>query len=124
MKAVQETIGNSTVLIQTLDDELEVLNADQGGPDLVDTGIEEKLQEAYAKAKSVIKNIAEDIGGGLNTLNAETRPKQLEIEFNMGLSSEAKAWVLGAKSNCGLKVKMVWAPETPQPNQGETEKKN
>jgi hypothetical protein len=108
MKAIKETIGNTFVLIQTMDEKLDVIGVTQEGPDIVDTGIEEELKEAYAKA--IIKGIAEDIGAELNTFQAETRPKQMEIEFNMGLSAEAKAWIIGAKSDYALKVKMTWEP--------------
>jgi hypothetical protein len=110
MKAVKETIGNTSVLIQTMDEELEVIGAPQEGPDIVDTGIEEEIKEAYAKAKAVIKGIAEDIGTELNTLQAEARPKQMEIEFNLGLSAQARVWIVGAKTEYALKVKMTWEP--------------
>lgn len=110
MKAVKETIGNTSVLIQTMDESPEIVGGADEGPDIVDTGIEEELKEAYAKAKAVIKGIAEDIGRGLNTLQAEARPKQMEIEFNMGLSAEAKAWIIGARTDYALKVKMTWEP--------------
>ena len=110
MKAVKETIGDTLVLIQTMDESPEIVGGTDEGPDIVDTGIEEELKEAYAKAKAVIKGIAEDIGGGLNALQVETRPKQMEIEFSLGLSAEAKAWVIGAKTDYALKVKMTWEP--------------
>ncbi len=110
MKAVRETIGSISVLIQTMDEELEVIGVTQEGPDIVDTGIEDEIKEAYAKAKAVIKGIAEDIGAELHTLQAEARPKQMEIEFNMGFSAEAKAWIVGAKTDYALKVKMTWEP--------------
>ena len=112
MKAVKETIGNTSILIQTMDEELEVIGTKEGGPDIVDTGIEDKLKEAYGKAKSVIKSIAEDIGDELNSLQINKRPKQMEIEFNIGLSAEAGVWVLGAKNDYALKVKMTWESET------------
>ena len=108
MKAVRETIGNTSVLIQTMDEKLEVLGAPQEGPDIVDTGIEEKIKEAYARAKGVISGIAEDMGAELGNIRSDVRPKQMEIEFTMGLSAEAKAWVLGAKNDYALKVKMTW----------------
>ena len=108
MKTVKETIGNTSVLIQTMDEELEVINADQEGPDIVDTGIEEEMKEAYAKAKSVIKGLAEDMGNELGNIQRDARPKQMEIEFNLGLSAQAGVWILGAKTDYALKVKMTW----------------
>ena len=112
MKAVKETIGNTSVLIQTMEETPEIVGEAGEGPDIVDTGIGEELKEVYAKAKAVIKGIAEDIGTGFNTLQAEARPKQMEIEFTMGLSAEAKTWIIGAKTDYALKVKMTWEPAT------------
>ena len=110
MKAVKETIGNISVLIETMEEIPEIVGRTDEGPDIVDTGIEEELKEAYAKAKGVIKGIAEDIGTGLNAIQAEARPKHMEIEFTMGLSAEANAWIIGAKTEYVLKVKMTWEP--------------
>ena len=112
MKAVKETIGNTSVLIQTMEETPEIVVGAEKGPDIVDTEIGEELKEVYAKAKAVIKGIAEDIGTGLNALQADARPKQMEIEFTMGLSAEAKAWIIGAKTDYALKVKMTWEPRT------------
>jgi hypothetical protein len=112
MKVVKEMIGNTSVLIQTMAEIPEIVEGADEGPDIVDTMIGEELKEAYAKAKAVIKGIAEDIGTGLNTLQAEARPKQMEIEFTLGLSAEAKAWIIGAKTDYALKVKMTWEPGT------------
>jgi hypothetical protein len=111
MKAVKETVGKTSVLIQTMDEKLEVIGATQKGPDIVDTGIEEDVKEAYAKAKAVMRAIAEDLGAELGNIRTDVRPKQMEIEFNMGLSAEANAWIIGVKNDCALKVKMTWETE-------------
>jgi len=108
MKAVKETIGNTSVLIQTMDEKLEIIGATPKGPDIVDTGIAEDVKEAYAKAKMVIRGIAEDLGAELGNIRTDVRPKQMEIEFTMGLSAEAKAWILGVKNDYALKVTMTW----------------
>jgi hypothetical protein len=108
MKAVKETIGNTPVLIQTMGESPEIVGRADEEPDIVDTGIGDDIKDAYAKARAVINGIAEDVGAGLNSLQAEKCPTQMEIEFSLGLSAEAKAWVIGAKTDYALKVKITW----------------
>ncbi len=109
MKVIRETIGTTTVLIQTMDDELEIIGEEQEGRATQPTGIEDKLKEAYAKTRSVIKDIAEDIGTELVALNAAARPKQLQMEFNVGISAEVgPVLVLSGKGEYGFKVNMIW----------------
>ncbi|CAK8716679.1 hypothetical protein GCAAIG_06085 [Candidatus Electronema halotolerans] len=109
MKAIQETIGNTQVLIQAMDNEVEVLNSENDGPALVNTGIEDDIKDVYRKAKAAIKNIAEDLGQEFDSIRKTAHAQQMEVEFSMGFSAEAKAWVVfGAKADSGLKVKLTW----------------
>jgi hypothetical protein len=108
MKAVLAAIGGAEVLIEVLDDEVEVLGAVRPGRATQTTGVTEDLRQAYAKAKLAISEMAKDMGQELRQLAAATRPKQVELEFNMGFSATAGVWVVSGKGDCGLKVKMTW----------------
>lgn len=109
MRAVSTTIGDTEVLIEALEDELEILGAVRGGRATQTTGVvEDELRHAYEKAKSTIKEMAQDIGQELRQLTTTARPKQVELEFNMGFSASAGVWVVSGKGDCGLKVKMTW----------------
>lgn len=108
MKAVKETIGNVTILIQMVDEDLEIVGESQSGYATRPTGIADEIKDAYAKAKLVIRNIAEDIGAELKSLHANARPKEVEMEFNMGLSAQAGVWILSGTGDYALKVKMTW----------------
>ncbi len=108
MKVVKDKIGNADILIQTLETELDIVNAEPDGPQLVDTGLEEDIKDAYGAAKTVIKEIAADIGADLNTLPAEARPKDVEMEFHLGFSAGANIWVLSGQGEYAFKVKMTW----------------
>ncbi len=108
MKTVQETIGNTSILIQMFDDDVDVIGAGEKGPDIVETGIEETLKDSYTKAKAVIRGIAEDMTTELGNIRTNAHPKQIEIEFTIGLSAQLGIWVLGAKNDYALKVKMSW----------------
>lgn len=109
MKVIRERIGVADVLIQAMDNELEILNSENDGPALVNTGIEDEIKEAYQKAKDVIKEIAEDLGQEFDSIRETARAQQMEVEFSMGFSAEAKAWVVfGAKADSGLKIKLTW----------------
>ena len=114
MKAIKDKVGNVTVLIQTLDDELEVVGS-ESEPKIIETSISEKVQSIYSEIKSTITNIADDIGAELNNLGKKTKPSQVEMEFNVGVSSEGKAGIdkivvlgVSAKGEYAFKVKMIW----------------
>ena len=108
MKVVKDTIGNTTVFIQALDDDLQVLGEAQVGRVTRPTGIEDELVDIYAKLKSVIRSIAEDIGTEVKSINADSRPKEVEMEFNMSLSAQVGAWVVSGKGDSALKIRMMW----------------
>ena len=114
MKAIKDKVGNVTVLIQTLDDELEVVGS-ESEPKIIETSISEKVQSIYSEIKSTITNIADDIGAELNKLGKKTKPSQVEMEFNVGVSSEGKVGIdkivvlgVSAKGEYAFKVKMIW----------------
>ena len=106
MKAIRETIGNTEVLIQSMnDDELEIVN--ESG--VIETGVGDELNGVYIKAKNVIKSIAEDMGQELESIRKKAHISQMEMEFSLGFSAETKTLLLfGAKTDSGLKIKLVW----------------
>ena len=109
MQAIRETVGNATILIQTMDDDLRIIGETQDIRSTDLTGIEDQMKVAYTRVKSFIKEIAEDIGTELKDIRTSARPKQVEMEFNMGISAQAgPIWILSGKGEYGLKVKMVW----------------
>jgi hypothetical protein len=110
MKAAQTKVGNSDILIEMIDDVdvLEIVGGKAGERLTVKTGIAEQLSEAYGKAKTAIKEIAEDMGQELHRLTATARPKQVDIEFGLGLSAGAGIWIVTGKADGALKVKMSW----------------
>jgi hypothetical protein len=114
MKTIKDTVGGAAILIQALDDDLEVVN-DTSGPALFETGIEDRLKDAYARAKSVIREIAEDMGAELGDWRSPNRPKQVEVAFNLGFSAEAGVWIVTGKGECALNVKMTWEMQMDAP---------
>jgi hypothetical protein len=108
VKVIKETIGNTTVFIQAVDDDTEVVGEAQTGRATQPTGIEDEFTHAYAKLKSILKGFAHDVGSEVKSIATDTRPGQLEMEFNMGLSAQLGAWVVSGTSECALKVTMIW----------------
>jgi len=108
MRVVRETIGNTTIFIQALDEDLAIVNERQTGPAIINTGIEDTLKEVYSKAKTIIKDIAEDIGTELKNLPITARPKQVEMEFNMSLSAQAGIWILTGGEEHTFMIKLIW----------------
>ena len=88
---------------------MEIIGENRGGRATQPTGIGDDIQATYKKVKSMIKNVAEDIGDELASIQATARPKQVEMEFNVGISAQAgPVWVLSGTGEYGLKIKMTW----------------
>jgi hypothetical protein len=108
MKTVSEQIENTKILIETMDESVEVVGTDQHGRATVTTSMNERIAKAYEEAKDTIAAIALDMGKEFDSLKGQTRPKQLELEFAMGFSASAGVWVITAKGDAALKVKLIW----------------
>jgi hypothetical protein len=106
MRVIQENIGDTTILIQAIDDELEVVGEE--GRATRPTGVDESVKRFYKKLKSNITGIAKDVSTDMRRIGAEDRPRNLEIEFNVGVSAEAGPVFLVGGGNAGVKIKMVW----------------
>jgi Trypsin-co-occurring domain 1 len=113
MQVVKDAVGETTVFIQTVDDDLEIINSTSDEPDIIDTSIEDRVQSAYVKARSLIKRIAEDIGEDLGAAHAmgSAQLKQVEVSFSLGFAAKADAWILGTSGQYTLNVKIVWEPK-------------
>lgn len=119
MKLILERIGDTDVFIQAMDGDIENIHSatTKGsrptGKGIKETGIEESVRGAYSNAKSLIKNIVEDLGRELDTVREKAQVKQMEVEFSIGFSAEAKPWVVfTTKADSSLKVKLIWHSES------------
>jgi hypothetical protein len=113
MKVIRETIGDTAVLIQIVGDIPEIIGEVQEGPAIAETGIIDKAQSAYAVTKLVITDIARDVGAQLSQIVGALRPKQVEIEFSIGIAAKGEAGVepmlvVGGEGESAFKVKMMW----------------
>lgn len=108
MRAIRTKIGTADILVETIDDPLEVIGQ-TGSERLTETtGVVDQLKDAYGKAKTTIKEIAQDVGQDLVHLGGDNRPEKVELEFGLGLSAGAGVWIITAKGESVLKVKMTW----------------
>lgn len=84
-----------------------------------DTGVADRKQqaleavavrgrEACDTAEELVTAIATGIAGRMQEIPPEKRPSQFEAELTLGFSGEVKAWVVTAKGEGVLKVKMLW----------------
>lgn len=109
MRVIVEKIGNTTVLLETFEEDLELLNVSDEGRSTQLTGIEDRISTAYADVKTLIKTIAEDIGTEIKNASSDVRPQQIEMSFNIGISAQAgPVWILSGRGEYALKVKMIW----------------
>ena len=108
MEAIKDTVGDSEILIQTAKVEIQGGDSDPFGT-LTTSVKPEEIEGAYARAKSLIKSIANDIGTEIiDELKGDTMPTKFEIEFNLGFSANANAWFLSAGSEYALSIRMIW----------------
>jgi len=108
-KLIEENVGNTFILIQTIDDDLEIIGEEKGGRATQLTGIEDRILNAYGQTRTAIKEFAQDIGAELAKIPPSARPKQIEIEFNIGVSANyGPIFVFGGSGEAGLKVTMTW----------------
>jgi hypothetical protein len=109
MKVIKEKIGDTQVIIQANDEKIEVIGGKrQTGDRTQPSGITEDLEDAYAKAKTLISTIAMDMGQHLKELGEQTRPKEVEVEFGLGFSAQAKVWMIGGEAEAAMKVTLKW----------------
>jgi hypothetical protein len=109
MKTVTDKIGDTMVLIQVMEEPVEIVGEAEQGRATELTGIDDRLKDAYSKVKTLITDIADDIGTELKTINSAARPKQIEMEMNIGISAQfGPVCLLSAKGDYAIKVKMIW----------------
>ncbi len=98
-----------TIFLESIDEKIEIVGEIEKGRATKLTGVDDKLKETYRKIKTTIKTIAEDIGADLKNINEDNRPKEVEMEFNIGVSSQiGPILVVIGKGDCSFKVKMKW----------------
>jgi len=91
--------------------------ADQGrvmrGPrDQVRKLTDEQVRQAFA----AVEFMAQHAGELLGRLRARPEQRQLsgvELEFGLGFNSELKVYIVGAKAEASLKVKLTWQAGNP-----------
>lgn len=110
MKVTQATIGRTTLLIETMRGEVDVLDSKRGRKTKT-TGVKEDLVDAYEAVKDVISSIATDLGTQVDKMAQSIAPSSFEMEFALGYSAEAGLWVVTGRGEASLKVKFTWSPE-------------
>lgn len=109
MKVIKEKIGKAEVYIQTLDEKLDIVGTAGTGRATTTTSLEADVRAAYTKIRSVVRDIAADFGAELNTIGGQISPKEVAMEFSLGLSAEGKiVWLVSGKGEFGFKVNITW----------------
>lgn len=107
MKAVEVKIRGTDVLFGAFDD-VEIVGRAGKRPSIKPMSVRSDPRDAYDAVKDVIRSVAEDVGEHLRSIDHLLRPKQAEMEFSVGFSTETKAIVVAAKGEAALKVKLTW----------------
>jgi|SRR5580704_11642607 hypothetical protein len=108
MQAVRTSIGGTEVLIESMDNEVEVLGGPPGERATQTTSLADDLRRSYAQAKAVIREIAADVGDEVHKVTAAARPAEVQLEFDLGFSAQLGAWIIAGKGDCALRVTMTW----------------
>ena len=82
MKIFRSQVGNTTIFVQTIEEEIEIIGDDKGRATQL-TGVRDKFENAYGKLKTSLKEIAVDIGSELKAIEKIEKPKTVEIEFKV-----------------------------------------
>lgn len=106
MKILEENIGNTTIAIQAMSDSLEIIGEEGRATQL--TGLADNMEKAYAQVKTLIKEVASDIGAELRDIQTSTRPQKVEMEFQVGLSAQIGPILVYGKSDYLMKIKITW----------------
>lgn len=106
MQVLKDRVGETDVYIQIVDEDVVDITQNQEG--FEKHGIEEQFRGAFASARTVIRSMANDIASEFKQIPKAARPKQIDVEFSLALSTAGTVWILTSKGECTLKVKMSW----------------
>ena len=86
-----------------------------GEPDRVTRGPRDQIRkltdEQVREAVGAVEFMAQHAGEMLGRLRARPEQRELsgvEMEFGLGFNSEMKIYIVGAKAEASLKVKLAW----------------
>ncbi len=120
VKAIETKIGQTEVFLVTCGENIEILQKEDFAsskekeikspymPTSAGEKVKKVMGDAYAAMKEVLKNISEDIGEHLNSIDLPKRPKQVEMEFSIAVSGEGKLIIINGEAEAGVKVKLTW----------------
>lgn len=91
---------HTSILIQTT--AIDIPNA-AGGDEYV--GIDDALDKRLRKAIDRVRPAADAVFASLHEIN---NPKQIELEFGIGISGELDAFIASTKAEVSFKVKLTW----------------
>jgi hypothetical protein len=78
--------------------------------------IAEKSMQAISNAMSAIYQMAQHTQGVIRALPVPERPSELEVEFNIKLTTEAGVLLAKAGAESTLHVKLIWKHDEPKQN--------
>lgn len=73
--------------------------------------IEEKSREAIDSTLLVIKEISEKVSGAMGETPSEQRPSQMQMVFNLLLTTNGRAVITKSEKELNFKVTLVWKNE-------------
>jgi hypothetical protein len=97
--------GDETILV-----EVEMPEEEYGETEVSRPGeVVRKASETFQKAISTVKPVAETIINELSNLSK--RPQEVDVEFSLKMSAEAKAIVASIGGEANFKVTLKWKQE-------------
>jgi hypothetical protein len=114
MQVVKSKIGNAEVLIQSVDEDIDILGETVSAD--VDRSVSQSkavgasrhvsIADAFDQAKGVIFSVAEQCGQEYNSL--PVKPSEFSLEFSLKFAGKGNAWVFSFEGESVLKVSMAW----------------
>jgi len=98
---------NTRILIQTSEIDAPDVSLASGGDEFV--GIEDELDMRLRQAIDRVRPAAAAVFDSLRELDS---PKQIELEFGIGVSGSFGAFIASTEADVSFKVKLTWENET------------
>lgn len=70
--------------------------------------VEEKSIDSIASAMLIIKELSRKVGDTVEEIPAERRPSQVQLAFNLRLTTDGRAVITKSEKETNLKITLMW----------------
>jgi len=82
---------------------------EQDGKGIRTTAAGDRISTSKALIEEFVASVASSLHDKLKELPPSAIPNQIELSMSIGFSGQLKVWVLGAKAEHSIGLKLVWS---------------